>query len=432
MTGAMAMTNGEKKAHAVYCVRKGDTLDVVARRYGVGVSEILSANPGITSPDLIQEGSKMVVPLKQVLVKQNRIMKAVKVQQGNTLHGLAAVYGTSVQNLMVCNGLSSDTIYPGEDLLIPLTLCRGNVHFGAGKVAAGAPTTDAGGSEGGLASTTMTAAVAAAATAIAGGQHVASMRDLCRSYLCRRTHRRRLPSPTVLGASFIGGEELSDFTVMALKALQGKQRIHVSGHTMRQMRRKDKLREIGLQKLTDDFKRAASLGLDNGAKSHGHGGPFRFGLKSLGQIFRRRQRGLGDTFVPPCEGVLTSPFGPRWGKVHRGIDIAAETGTPIKSVGAGVVTFSGWDGPGYGHLVEIDHGDGMATRYAHCSEIFRKRGDSVGLGEVIGSVGETGRATGPHLHFEVRREDEAIDPLPFMRELRDHSTIQESQQPLAL
>ncbi len=101
---------------------------------------------------------------------------------------------------MVSNGLSSDTIYPGEDLLIPLTLCRGNECFGGNGI--GSPPS-------------MVAAAVAA-----GGQRVASMRDLCRSSLCRRTHRRRLPSPTVLGASFIGGEELSDFTVMALKALQ--------------------------------------------------------------------------------------------------------------------------------------------------------------------------------------------------------------------
>ncbi len=132
---------------------------------------------------------------------------------------------------------------------------------------------------------------------------------------------------------------------------------------MRQLRRRDKLKEIGLQKITDDFRSAATAGAGDGG--HG-GGPFRLGLGALGRLLRRRRGGLEDTFAPPCEGVLTSPFGPRWGKLHRGVDIAAETGTPIKSVGAGVVAFSGWDGPGYGHLVEIDHGDSMATRYAHC------------------------------------------------------------------
>ena len=69
----------------------------------------------------------MKVPLKQVQIKQNRIMKPVKVQKGNTLHGIAAMYGTSAQNLMVCNGLKEDTIFPGDDLLIPLTLCE---HIG--------------------------------------------------------------------------------------------------------------------------------------------------------------------------------------------------------------------------------------------------------------------------------------------------------------
>ena len=84
----------------------------------------------------------------------------------------------------------------------------------------------------------------------------------------------------------------------------------------------------------------------------------------------------------------------RWGRLHRGIDIAADIGTPIKSVGRGVVTFSGWDGPGYGHLIEVNHGKGYKTRYAHCNEIFSKAGDSVRPGDVIGSVGDTGRSTG--------------------------------------
>ena len=116
-------------------------------------------------------------------------------------------------------------------------------------------------------------------------------------------------------------------------------------------------------------------------------------------------------------GVLTSPFGPRWGSTHRGIDLAAEEGSPILSAAAGVVSFSSYDGPGYGNLVEVDHGKGVKTRYAHCLEPLPKReGEAVQAGEMIARVGNTGRSTGPHLHFEVRRgaDEEAVDPLLYL------------------
>ena len=207
---------------------------------------------------------------------------------------------------------------------------------------------------------------------------------------------------------------MSDFTIRTFKALQGKQRIHVSGHMMTQMKRKDKLKEAGLARLTDEFRRFSAKDVVTNALT-------RTPFKRLARFLKGTRSGLPQKFDSPVsQGVLTSPFGMRWGRLHKGVDIAAETGTPIKSVGSGIVTYAGWDGPGYGHLIEIDHGIGRGeaketkTRYAHCSEIFTKPGDSVHGGDVIGSVGETGRSTGPHLHFEVRKGDEAIDPLQYM------------------
>ncbi|HSK96670.1 MAG TPA: M23 family metallopeptidase [Euzebyales bacterium] len=111
----------------------------------------------------------------------------------------------------------------------------------------------------------------------------------------------------------------------------------------------------------------------------------------------------------PAKGEKTSEFGPRWGRMHKGIDIAADTGTPIVAASDGRVTFSGWKG-GYGKTIEIDHGDGVVTRYAHQSETVATDGAEVDRGQVIGRVGMTGSATGPHLHFEVRIDDEARDP----------------------
>jgi murein DD-endopeptidase MepM/ murein hydrolase activator NlpD len=100
--------------------------------------------------------------------------------------------------------------------------------------------------------------------------------------------------------------------------------------------------------------------------------------------------------------------------MHEGIDFIAEKGTPIHAAAAGVVAFAGYH-PSYGNLVEIDHGGGLMTRYAHASKLLVKQGEFVKRGAVIADVGSSGRATGPHLHFEVRLNGVALNPTPFLR-----------------
>ncbi len=117
-------------------------------------------------------------------------------------------------------------------------------------------------------------------------------------------------------------------------------------------------------------------------------------------------------FIWPVNGVVTSGFGWRWGRMHEGIDIAAPTGTSIRAAAAGTVIFAGWMG-GYGNLTIIDHGNGLATAYGHQSAIY-VGGGSVSQGTVIGAVGSTGNSTGPHLHFEVRVNGTAVDPMGYL------------------
>jgi len=119
------------------------------------------------------------------------------------------------------------------------------------------------------------------------------------------------------------------------------------------------------------------------------------------------------TFIWPVSGPVTSPFGMRWGRMHEGIDIAAPTGTPIQAAGAGTVIYAGWMG-GYGNIVVIDHGGGLATAYAHQSALGSSTGQQVAQGQVIGYVGSTGHSFGPHLHFEVRVNGAAVDPLGYL------------------
>jgi murein DD-endopeptidase MepM/ murein hydrolase activator NlpD len=129
-------------------------------------------------------------------------------------------------------------------------------------------------------------------------------------------------------------------------------------------------------------------------------------------------------YVPlrkPLPGAdVTSSFGSRvdpfFGRaaMHSGIDFREEYGAPIRATAAGKVISAGQNG-GYGNMVEIDHGNGITTRYAHMSAVSVSEGDAVVAGSIVGKLGSTGRSTGPHLHYEVRIDDEAVDPMRFLR-----------------
>jgi murein DD-endopeptidase MepM/ murein hydrolase activator NlpD len=111
-------------------------------------------------------------------------------------------------------------------------------------------------------------------------------------------------------------------------------------------------------------------------------------------------------------GTVTSGFGMRWGRMHEGIDIAAPTGTAIHAAAAGTIIFAGVMS-GYGNIVVIDHGGGIATAYGHMSAIWAG-GGSVSQGQSIGAVGCTGHCTGPHVHFEVRVNGSPVDPMGYL------------------
>jgi murein DD-endopeptidase MepM/ murein hydrolase activator NlpD len=143
-------------------------------------------------------------------------------------------------------------------------------------------------------------------------------------------------------------------------------------------------------------------------------------------IARARAEDLGNTltFVPlrkPLTGELdmTSPFGVRIdpfvheASMHTGMDFRGNIGDPIRATAAGKVVKAGWEG-GYGQMVEIDHGEGLTTRYGHLSEIDVTVGQTVHIGQMIGHLGSTGRSTGPHLHYETRVNGEAVNPEKFL------------------
>jgi murein DD-endopeptidase MepM/ murein hydrolase activator NlpD len=144
--------------------------------------------------------------------------------------------------------------------------------------------------------------------------------------------------------------------------------------------------------------------------------------EELAAAIRNAQAGVGSSgtgapsaagLIWPVNGPVVSGYGMRWGRLHEGIDITASTGTPIWAAAAGTVIYAGWLG-GYGNLVVVDHGNGLATAYAHASAILVSVGQSVAQGETVSLVGSTGNSSGPHLHFEVRVNGVAVDPLLYL------------------
>ncbi len=122
-----------------------------------------------------------------------------------------------------------------------------------------------------------------------------------------------------------------------------------------------------------------------------------------------------DVWLLPLDDyVFTSPFGVRWGKLHAGIDLAAEEGTPYKAIHAGKVTQAGYNG-GYGYSITVKNADGTEVVYAHSRRLLVQPGDNVVAGQVIGEIGNTGASYGTHLHLEVHVDGQPVDPITFLR-----------------
>jgi murein DD-endopeptidase MepM/ murein hydrolase activator NlpD len=182
----------------------------------------------------------------------------------------------------------------------------------------------------------------------------------------------------------------------------------------------------------------ADLGLGRGTPEPPSGGPFvPYRLPATANSFERQivrislarqqadklTRTMGTVPIrKPVAGEIdtTSSFGVRidpflgHAAMHTGIDFRGNTGDPIRATASGTVTLAGWNG-GYGRLVEVDHGNGLATRYGHLSEIDVTLGQAIKIGQIVGRLGSTGRSTGPHLHYETRVGGEAVDPQKFLR-----------------
>ena len=139
-------------------------------------------------------------------------------------------------------------------------------------------------------------------------------------------------------------------------------------------------------------------------------------------VMKRQQIAISNQTISvtpsiwPAQGVVSSPYGLRWGgsDFHPGIDIANDMGTPIRATADGVVSVAGWNSGGYGNMVDINHGNGVMTRYGHASYVVVSAGQQVRRGQIIAYMGSTGFSTGPHVHYEVRINGQAVDPSGYL------------------
>ena len=140
-----------------------------------------------------------------------------------------------------------------------------------------------------------------------------------------------------------------------------------------------------------------------------------YAVAATGMNTSTKKVSLGISLIRPVSGTVTSRFGSRWGSTHKGIDIGAPKGTPIKAAAGGTVTVAqyGYSG-GYGNYVIISHGNGIQTVYGHCNTLNVKVGQKVSQGEQIATVGNTGRSTGNHLHLEIRINGVAQNPQNYL------------------
>jgi murein DD-endopeptidase MepM/ murein hydrolase activator NlpD len=242
---------------------------------------------------------------------------------------------------------------------------------------------------------------------------------------------RQEPAPVLSAASLREGpadraDRVFSRVTLSLKALENQQLTKIASLTTGASEAANAITKILLR---------SGIELDaSSGKPSGIGGPFveprlpgdRFDASlgdldaALTRLESVRETARDLPFSNPAPGQpVTSRFGnrvdPFLGRLalHAGIDFSAQTGDEVKSTGAGKVVAAGVVG-GYGNMVEIDHGYGISTRFGHLSKILVSVGDEVKTGDLIGRAGSTGRSTGPHIHYEVRRDGQAIDPMHFL------------------
>lgn len=355
-------------------VQPGDTLWSIAKRAGTDVATLRELN-GLTT-DSIRPGQ--VIELPGAAAEPAAPARSVTVQVGDTLYDIALAHGISVSDLIAFNDLDGTLIHPGQVLqldagdkeLEPLTveIVRGDSLW---SIARAYGTT---------------------------AQAIADANGITLATVLNPGHRLVVPGQYAAGSRDVGGAVTQTITVQPGQTLWTLAAAHNTT--------------------------VAAIMSANGLSSERILAGQRLRIVPGNEVAAGRAVTGSVSPAPtvsglrwPLVGTITSRYGYRSLRIsgsnwHAGLDIDGHTGDPIVAAAGGRVKFSGWQG-GYGFLVVIEDGD-TEYYYAHASELLVNEGDVVAAGDTIALVGSTGNSTGSHLHFEVRVDGEAVDPLPLL------------------
>ncbi len=363
------------QAQQVYVVRRGDTLFALARRFDTSVSALAASN-GLGS-DVLHVGQELKVPGEQRGGYRTTIARP-----GETLLDVARRVGRTPASLVSANpGLASGSVAAGAAVSVP-PADGVTVEVAPGDTLAS------------LAARSGTTAEA-----------LARLNDIARDTVLQRGQSVLLPG----GADGLAG---------GLGGVGG------AGPMTGPMTDAGRSRDGAPMGPPSPASGAASAVAEVAA--HGDVASMRERLRRLQDADLRAAVARlpvvsfeDDTFRAPVQGRVSSRFGWRALSVngnhfHAGVDLAVALGTPVRAARDGVVAKAGWGGT-YGNVVYLDHGDGTQTRYAHLSRIEVHVGESLRQGDVLGLAGSTGASTGPHVHFELRFDGRAVDPLDYLQ-----------------
>ncbi|KAG0600888.1 hypothetical protein M758_11G068300 [Ceratodon purpureus] len=450
-----------------HVVQRGDWLYDIGRRHNVDLRTLLIANPSLRNPDSLLVGSRISIPRdsschtsptsSRTSVTRAKISSAHRAQStgtacssllmrpemlslsktfallgqvlcnknwehrvgdGDSLAFLAEKYGTTVQALKELNNMKDDTIYSGSVLKIDRRSAEQAVLGRKASVHERNAFVDdvSGNAQQPLKSVKPVISACPRSRRVQRTHPIPSIETVRVKYgdtLADIASGHGLSSEELRRLNNLRDENIFEGDVLAVSTVSGGPSFKELPENRSGRRRTNRLlfsrqcagfqRTLGVGGPEQTLKQQLTAG---SLKLEG-----RWKRKRMG--FQHAQDKWMRFSSPVSKGFLSSTYGWRWGAFHEGIDVAADQGTPILASDKGTVTFAGWSG-GYGYLVAIQHEGGFITRYAHCCAIHSRVGQQVVKGQQVAAVGATGRATGPHLHFEVRKNGEALDPLKWV------------------
>ncbi len=368
-------------------VRLGDSLWSIARAHGTSVDALMATN-GLTS-DRLMPGSTLRLPGEATPADAAVAVQTYTIRAGDTLYDIALKHGVGVDDLIAWNDLDGTLIRPGQTLSL-------RARAGEPPPAALVVTVQSGNS--------LWQFARAHDTTVAA---IASANGIDPNGTLRLGQTLTIPGRYAAVGAVAGSDDVPDLGGPAAASI-----VVEPGESLWQLARRYDTSVNALMSLNglqnDRLHVGQSLrivpGVDLGAAQNPN-------------VFGPRPGEIAGGMVWPLVGNITSRFGYRRLRIggtnmHYGLDIDGNTGDPIRSATPGVVTFAGWRG-GFGQLVIVTQGD-TEYFYAHASALLVSEGETVQPGQVIARVGATGNVTGPHLHFEIRVDGAAVDPLPIL------------------